>query len=182
MQLLIDDISRVVKTWGGAALSGLAAKRRDVFVVAVRFAGGELPAGAAGVLGIKAKNVFTGDFLASAPSWVKSGRGQAARYLFALDLNQAGLEAAFSAEPASVAGSLEVAWSWMEAGALRRKTSLSVPLVVGNDVIRGDEGAAVPSGTWRFQAVDDGTVRGVAIQVLDGGGAWADQVRFVETI
>jgi hypothetical protein len=178
MQLLIDDLTREVKTWAGAVISGLKGKRWDVFVVAVKFARGELPAGATGVLGIKASGVFTGDFLASASSWVKSGRGPDTRYLFALDLNQAGLEAAFDAEPASVACSLEVAWSWPGV----RQSSLVVPYVIYNGEVRGNEGAATPSGVWRFAQVDDGTVRGVAVQVLGAGDAWVDQVRFVEAV
>lgn len=177
MQLLIDEQTREVKTWAGGAIS-LKAKRRDVFVVAVKFPRGELPSGAAGVLGIKAAGVFTGDFLASAASWVRSGRGAAAQYLFALDLDQAGMEAAFSADPAQVLCSLEVSWSW--SGSYCR--SLSVPLTILNCGIRGDEGAAAPSGVWRFVQVDDGIVRGVAIQALGAGDVWVDQMRFVEQI
>ena len=182
MQLLIDDITRDVRTWAGAIISTLTAKRKDIFVVSVRYARGELPSGAAGVLGIKAKGVFTGDFLASASSWVQSGRGPTTQYLFALDLNQADLEAAFSADPPAVACQLEVEASWLESGVRKTIRSVAVQLTIGNSVIQGNEGAGVPSGVWRFVPVDDGTVRGVAIQVLGAGDVWVDQMRFVETL
>jgi hypothetical protein len=182
MQLLIDEETRAVKTWAGGVISSLTAKRRDVFAVAVRFARGELPAGAAGVLGIKASGVFAGDFLASAASWVKSGRGAQAMYVFLLDLNQEGLEAAFSAAPAAVACQIEIEATWAVSGVQRVVRSLAVPISIANSVIQGDEGAVAPSGVWRFVQVDDGTVRGVAIQALGAGDEWVDQVRFVEQI
>ena len=182
MQLLIDDQTRAVNTWAGSQVSALTAKRRDVFTVAVKFARGELPVGAQGVLGIKLASVFSGDFLASASTWLKSGRGADAFYLFLLDLNQSGMEGAFSATPPLVACQLEIEASWVEAGVTQSIRSLAIPLTITNSVILGDEGAATPSGVWRCVQVDDGTVRGVAIQALGAGNVWMDQMRFVETI
>lgn len=180
MRLAFDLDDRLCRTWAGQSISALTGKRRDRFLVEVRFTRGgvvqELASGATGILGLKKLNSYTTEYLAEALSWAKSGSGTSTTYTFDLNLNTTAFATEFSGDPSQVAAVLEVEWL---VGNFR-ESSRSMPFNVANDYIRGNEGAATPSQVWRFVQVDEETVRGVAIQVLDANDEWADEVRWVE--
>lgn len=146
MNLFFDlDSSQLVTGPGTRApLSTLNLKRGDNMIVRVQFLQGaqpvELAAEATGKLGIKANGDYDGDYLASAPSWTKTGTGAHAIYSFALDLNTEplatllGVGVAPDVERARVMFELE----FVSAGI--RTSSQTIFANIFNDVNRGDEG------------------------------------------
>lgn len=141
MRLSIDLDTREVRTWAGAAVASLVAKRRDRFLVEVRFTRGgvvqELGSGASGKLGVKALDAFTAAYLAAALSWVKSGTGTSTVYTFDLNVNTVEVGTAFAADPATIDAAIEIEWLVGN----YRQSSLSIPLELANDYVRGDETA-----------------------------------------
>lgn len=141
MRISIDLDTRELRTWAGAAITTLSAKRRDRFPVEVRFVRGgvitDLGTGATGILGVKALNEFGDGYLAAALSWVKSGSGTSAVYTFDLNLNTTEVGTAFADDPETIAAALEIEWL---IGNFREST-LALPLTLSNDYIRGDENA-----------------------------------------
>jgi hypothetical protein len=115
-------------------------KRRDNDAFEVQFlrAGAvqELPAGTSARVGVKATNDFAGDFLAT-DTLEKSGTGSETIYSGDFNLNTVALEELFDEEPASLTAMLEVQWTT----APQVGSSLTLPVTIHNDVIRGDEGA-----------------------------------------
>jgi hypothetical protein len=145
MRLAIDLDTREVRTWAGAVLPVLAAKRRDRFPVQVRFTRGgevqELASGTTGKVGLKAAAEGpAGDFVALAASFTKTGGGTSATYSFDVNLNTTELEALFEDEPVAVPLLLEIE---IAATGLRI-SSAAVPVDVADDLIRGDEDAPTP--------------------------------------
>jgi hypothetical protein len=140
MRIAIDLDTREVRTWGGAAITELVAKRRDRFPVEVRFTRGgvvtELGSGATGILGVKTLAAFDADYLAAALSWVKSGSGTSTAYTFDLNLNTTEIGTAFSADPETIPAALEVEWLV----GIYRESSIGIPLTISNDYIQGGEG------------------------------------------
>jgi hypothetical protein len=87
-------------------------------------------------VGVKASADFAGEFLATDTLSV-TGTGADTVYRGAFNLNTTALEALFPTEPASITAMLEVQWmSGTSVG-----SSLTLPITIFNDVIRGDEGA-----------------------------------------
>jgi hypothetical protein len=144
MRLYIDKDSRqFIKSpdqWNRRP--ALAFKRRDRESIEVCFIentsvidlGGE----ASGILGIKWEGDYNSDYLAASLFWQRLGSGRAAYYQFLLDLDTAELSAAFNSakEPASISCMLEVQWTIGQS----TSSSLTIPILIHNDVIRGDEG------------------------------------------
>lgn len=115
-------------------------KRRDNDIFEVQFLRDgvvqELPVGTVARVGLKATDDYAGDFLAT-DTLAKTGSGTAAIYSGQFNLNTSSIETLFVAEPESVAAMLELQWtSGTQVG-----SSLTLPVTVYNDVIRGDEGA-----------------------------------------
>ena len=180
MRIAIDLETLELRTWAGAAITELSAKRRDRFAVEVKFVRGgvftELSSGATGLLGVKALSSFTAAFLASATSWVKTGTGVSAIYTFDLNLNTSAVATAFTADPNSVAAALEFEWVIGDF----RYSSVAMPLNVFNDYIRGDEGVPVegdpaypqPADIMLksvYDANDDGVPDGMSAPVVSSG-------------
>jgi hypothetical protein len=95
-----------------------------------------LPVGTIARVGVKASADFAGEFLATDTLSV-TGTGADTVYRGAFNLNTTALEALFPEEPASITAMLEVQWmSGTSVG-----SSLTLPITIFNDVIRGDEGA-----------------------------------------
>jgi hypothetical protein len=148
--------------------------RRDNVPVEVQFVRDgevvELPAGATGRMGIKV--AFDGSFLANDSDWDKTGTGTDTIYTFGLNLNTANLDAEFPTdEEESVAARVEIEWT---ADGLTSST-LPTTATIFNDLIRGDEGAAlahvVASGfrlasangtVWEFTADNEGLLQSVS--------------------
>jgi hypothetical protein len=124
------------------ALTTLALKRRDTDLIELQFIRDrvvqDLPTGTTIRLGLKPANSYTAEFLATG-TFTKSGTGTATRYLLDLNLNTVPLNAAFAAatpEPVTLAAMLEVEWT----SGTNISSSLTLPVTINNDVIRGDEG------------------------------------------
>ena len=115
-------------------------KRRDNDIFQVQFLRDgvvqELPVGTVARVGLKATDDYAGDFLAT-DTLAKTGTGTAAIYSGQFNLNTSSIETLFVAEPESVTAMLELQWtSGTQVG-----SSLTLPVTIFNDVIRGDEGA-----------------------------------------
>jgi hypothetical protein len=140
MRIYIDIDSRRILTTATRPATRLEFKRRDNDAFEVQFlrAGAvqSLPVGTIARVGVKASADFAGEFLATDTLSV-SGTGADTVYRGAFNLNTTALEALFPTEPASITAMLEVQWmSGTSVG-----SSLTLPITIFNDVIRGDEGA-----------------------------------------
>jgi hypothetical protein len=139
MRIYLDLDTRRILISPTRPATRLEFKRRDNDAFEVQFlrAGAvqELPAGTSARVGLKATNDFAGDFLAT-DTLEKSGAGSETIYSGDFNLNTVALEALFPDEPASITAMLEVEWT---TGA-QVGSSLTLPVIVYNDVIRGDEG------------------------------------------
>jgi hypothetical protein len=141
------------------ALTSLSLKRRDTDSVELQFVRDrvvrEFPSTTIVRLGLKADGLYSGQFL-STGVFTKSGTGTATKYTLGLELNTVALNSAFSAanEPEKFQAMLEVEWT---SGTIV-SSSLTLPVTIYNDVIRGDEGtpATLPlfytSSTSDFKA------------------------------
>jgi hypothetical protein len=140
MRIYIDIDSRRILTSATRPATRLEFKRRDNDAFEVQFlrAGAvqSLPVGTIARVGVKATEDFAGEFLATDTLSV-TGTGADTVYRGAFNLNTTALEALFPTEPASITAMLEVQWmSGTSVG-----SSLTLPITIFNDVIRGDEGA-----------------------------------------
>jgi hypothetical protein len=127
------------------AITTLSLKRRDTDLIELQFLRDrtllELPTDTSIRLGVKPANNYTAEFLATG-TFSKSGSGTATIYLLDLNLNTVPLNSVFEAatpEPESLAAMLEIEW----ASGSNISSSLTLPIVIANDVIRGDEGEPV---------------------------------------
>jgi hypothetical protein len=138
------------------ALTILALKRRDTDLIELQFLRDrtvqELPAGTTIRLGLKPSAAYTAEFLATG-TFTKSGTGISTKYLLDLNLNTVALNAAFSAtpEPETLASMLEVEW----ASGTTISSSLTLPVSILNDVIRGDEGTPVEAPLFYIASTED---------------------------
>lgn len=139
MRIYIDIDTRRILTTATRPATRLEFKRRDNDVFEVQFlrAGAvqSLPVGTIARVGVKATEDFAGEFLATDTLSV-FGTGAETVYTGSFNLNTTALEALFPEEPASITAMLEVQWvSGTSVG-----SSLTLPITIFNDVIRGDEG------------------------------------------
>jgi len=139
MRIFIDIDSRKILTTATRPATRLEFKRRDNDAFEVQFlrdgAVQTLPVGTIARVGVKATEDFAGEFLATDTLSV-TGTGTETVYAGAFNLNTTALEALFPEEPASITAMLEVQWmSGTSVG-----SSLTLPVTIFNDVIRGDEG------------------------------------------
>jgi hypothetical protein len=140
MRIYLDLDARRFFSTITRSLSRLEFKRRDNDAFEVQFLRAgivqELPAGTVARVGLKATEDYAGDFLAT-DTLSKSGTGTDTVYKGDFNLNTAPLEGLFASEPDSITAMLELQWmSGTQVG-----SSLTLPVTIFNDVIRGDEGA-----------------------------------------
>jgi hypothetical protein len=166
------------------ALTTLALKRRDTDLIELQFlrdrAVQELPTGTTIRLGLKPDAAYTAEFLASG-TFTKSGTGTSTKYLLDLNLNTVALNAAFAAatpEPAILESMLEVEWS----SASIITSSLTLPVTLHNDVIRGDEGE--PAALPNFYVVENNDFRATQSEAEAGtnNNKWMSPLRVVQTL
>jgi hypothetical protein len=139
MRIYIDIDTRRILTTATRPATRLEFKRRDNDAFEVQFlrvgAVQSLPVGTIARVGVKATEDFAGEFLATDTLSV-FGTGAETVYTGSFNLNTTALEALFPEEPASITAMLEVQWvSGTSVG-----SSLTLPITIFNDVIRGDEG------------------------------------------
>ena len=139
MRIYIDLDTRRILISPTRPATRLEFKRRDNDAFEVQFlrTGGtqELPAGTSARVGLKATDDYAGEFLAT-DTLTQSGTGSETIYSGDFNLNTAALEALFPDEPASITAMIEVEWTT----GTQVGSSLTLPVIVYNDVIRGDEG------------------------------------------
>jgi hypothetical protein len=149
MKFFLDTTKKqlVKSAASNVALDRLVLKRRDALAVEVAFvargAVASMPAGTTTTVALK-KTFADSNFLALA-----SGEPNT------LNLNTVPLEAAFSANPASISALLEIRWSIP--GETTRTATLAVE--IQNSVILGTEGtpAAIPDGKATQAEAEAGT-------------------------
>jgi hypothetical protein len=139
MRIYIDLDTRRILLSPTRPATRLEFKRRDNDAFEVQFlrTGGtqELPAGTSARVGLKATDDYAGEFLAT-DALTQSGTGSETIYSGDFNLNTAALEALFPDEPASITAMIEVEWNT----GTQVGSSLTLPVTIHNDVIRGDEG------------------------------------------
>jgi hypothetical protein len=142
LYLDIDTRKFVASASEQRPVTGIEVKRRDTGLIELQFVRDrvvqELPAGTTIRLGLKPAANYTAEFLASG-TFTKSGTGTSTKYLLDLNLNTVALNTAFAAatpEPETLAAMLEVEW----ASGSNISSSLTLPVTIANDVIRGNEG------------------------------------------
>jgi len=123
-------------------IPSLAFKRRDIDLLEIQFIRDRVvqDLDATVRVGLKPAGNYLSDFFASGTA-TQSGSGAAALYPLTLNLNTDELNNAFDAasEPTTLAAMLEVEWSSNSGNV---SSSLTLPVTLHNDVIRGDEGIA----------------------------------------
>jgi hypothetical protein len=157
LYLDIDSRKFVASASEQRPVTGIEVKRRDTDLIELQFLRDrtvqELPTGTTIRLGLKPSAAYTADFLASG-TFTKSGTGTSTKYLLDLNLNTVALNAAFAAatpEPETLAAMLEVEW----ASGSNISSSLTLPVVINNDVIRGDEGEPADVPLFYTSATSD---------------------------
>ena len=118
----------------------LAFKRRDIDLLEIQFLRERVVQAIGGTVrvGLKSAGNFAAPFLATGTA-TQTGTGTAATFPLTLNLNTTEINAAFATnEPAILSAMLEVEWS--NGGNV--SSSLTLPVTLHNDVIRGDEGVA----------------------------------------
>jgi len=144
VKLYLDKNNRrfVKSAASSAQVTSLFAKRRETISVAVQFVDSyeiiTLGIGATGTIGIK--RAYGSAFLAETVGWEAPGEHETA-YVFELSLRTAPIEAAFSGGADQIEAKLEIKWA--DGGEELR--SVTLPLVIGNSVILGDEWTPDPA-------------------------------------
>jgi hypothetical protein len=122
-------------------------KRRDTEVFEVVFVKNRKPfvfdGEFSGTLGIKKFNDYAGGYLAFAPSWDVVTTENGTAYTFFVNFNTTQVESEFAALPAlmqTVYAMLEVQWKNENSILPEVYSSVTLPITIHNDVIRGDEG------------------------------------------
>jgi hypothetical protein len=170
----LDSREIVVGTTLNQRVSTIFFTRGDTLPLEVQFvrdgAVVELDGAATGKCGVKAA-YGAADFLAYDSAWAKTGTGTSTIYQFDLSLNTAEVEAAFSADPESIAGLVELEWT---IGSTITST-LPTTATIYNAIITGAEGdPLVTTSASQFRLMSpNGTVWGVA---LDNSGVLASTV------
>jgi hypothetical protein len=166
------------------ALTTLSLKRRDTDLLELQFLRDriiqELPTGTTIRLGLKPSAAYTADFLASG-TFTKSGTGTSTKYLLDLNLNTVALNAAFAAatpEPETLAAMLEVEW----ASGSNISSSLTLPVTIANDVIRGDEGEPADVPLFYTSATSDLKATQAQAETGTDNTQWMTPLRVVQTL
>jgi hypothetical protein len=166
------------------ALTTLALKRRDTDLIELQFVRDrvvqDLPTGTTIRLGLKPANSYTAEFLATG-TFTKDGTGTATRYLLDLNLNTVPLNEAFAAstpEPVTLAAMLEVEWT----SGTNISSSLTLPVTIANDVIRGDEGEPVDLPIFYITETNDLQATQAEAEAGANNTKWMSPLRTAEAI
>jgi hypothetical protein len=129
-----------------ASIKRVQFKRRDTESLDIIFAqkskAVELPSGFSGTLGIKKFNQFSSNFIAVAPNWQVVSSDGVTAYSFYISFFTAEIEAEFEtiASGGSLQAMLEVQWKNTLLANPVINSSVTLPISINNDVVRGDEG------------------------------------------
>jgi hypothetical protein len=178
MRIFLDIDTRRLLAAAARPLARVELKRRDTDLLELQFlrdgAPVDLPEGTTVRLGIKPANDYAGDFLALSV-FVKSSP---ATYNGDLDLHTQALATAFTDEPKSIAAMLEVEWT----SGTNVSSSLTVPVTIHNDVLRGDEGE--PATLPLFYTAQTSDFLATQAQAEDGqdNATWMSPLRTAQAI
>ena len=181
MRIYIDIDTRRILTTATRPATRLEFKRRDNDAFEVQFlrAGAvqSLPVGTIARVGVKATEDFAGEFLATDTLTV-SGTGADTVYTGSFNLNTTALEALFPTEPASITAMLEVQWmSGTSVG-----SSLTLPITIFNDVIRGDEGAPADLPLFYTSETSDFLATQAEAEAGSDNTKWMSPLRVAQAI
>jgi hypothetical protein len=179
MRLYIDTDTRnfLLSATSPGVVKSISYKRRDTDLIELQFIRDGVVqelSGTAARFGLKPAGDYDAPFL-STGTFTKSGTGTSTRYLLDLNLNTTELAAAFTAadEPETLAAMAEVEWS----SGTNVFSSVTLPVTIANDVIRGDEGAPATlpvfytSSTSDFKATQEQAEEGT------DNSAWMSPLR-----
>jgi hypothetical protein len=181
MRIYLDLDTRKLMSSTVRPLSKLEFKRRDNDSIELVFLRTgevqELAAGTLARLGIKADADYDSDFL-SLTTLTQSGTGASTVYSGELNLNTTAIATAFAAEPVTLAAMLEVEWT---SGSVV-SSSLTLPVVLLNDVIRGDEGEPVEIPIFYTSATSDLKATQAQAEAGADNAAWMTPLRTAQAI
>jgi hypothetical protein len=182
MRLAIDLETRRFLSADLRPITSIQVKRRDLVPFELQFANGnevvELPSSANIVLGIKQEGDFAGEFL-SFGTFSKSGTGTNTKYLLDLSFNTVALNQAFpAAEPASLSAMLEVEWSTGS----NIFSSITLPVTISNDVIRGDEGTPTAAPLFYTSSTQDFRATQAEAEAATNNDKWMSPLRVAQTL
>lgn len=186
MRLYLDIDTRkfVASASEQRPVTGIEVKRRDTDLIELQFVRDrvvqELPASATIRLGLKPYAAYTAEFLASG-TFTKSGTGTATKYLLDLNLNTVTLNTAFAAatpEPETLAAMLEVEWT----SGSNISSSLTLPVTIANDVIRGNEGTPATLPLFYTAATSDFKATQAQAQIGTDNSVWMTPLRTAQAI
>lgn len=181
MRIYLDLDTRRILTTATRPATRLEFKRRDNDAFEVQFLRSavvqELPVGTTARVGLKATDDFAGEFLAT-DTLAQSGSGSATVYSGEFNLNTTSLESLFAAEPASLTAMLEVQWqSGTQVG-----SSLTLPVTIFNDVIRGDEGDPATLPLFYTSTTSDFLATQAEAEAGTDNTKWMSPLRTTEAI
>jgi hypothetical protein len=149
-----------------ASIKRVQFKRRDTESIDIIFAqkskAVELPSGFSGTLGIKKFNQFGSGFIAVAPNWQVVSSDGVTAYSFYINFFTAEIEAEFASVTTggSLQAMLEVQWKNTLLANPIINSSVTLPVSINNDVIKGDEG--IPSSvSTDFRATQEEAEQGI---------------------
>ena len=120
-------------------VTSLNFKRGDSCTLSIQFVSSgvvqELDSGATGKLGVKAAGDYAGDYIAAAPTWIKTGTLTDTVYSFSINLATDEINALLSGSIPLVAAIAELEFI---VGSIRT-SSQTIPVTIYNDVIKGTE-------------------------------------------
>jgi hypothetical protein len=181
MRIYIDLDTRRILLSPTRPATRLEFKRRDNDAFEVQFlrAGAvqELPAGTTARVGLKATNDFAGDFLAT-DTLEKNGTGSETIYTGDFNLNTVALEELFDDEPTSITAMLEVEWT----AGTQVGSSLTLPVIIHNDVIRGDEGEPADLPIFYTSSTSDFLATQAEAEAGTNNEKWMSPLRVAQAI
>jgi hypothetical protein len=184
LYLDIDSRKFVASASEQRPVTGIEVKRRDTDLIELQFLRDrtvqELPTGTTIRLGLKPSAAYTAEFLATG-TFTKSGTGTSTKYLLDLNLNTVALNAAFAAatpEPETLAAMLEVEWT----SGSNISSSLTLPVTIANDVIRGDEGEPATLPLFYTASTSDFKATQAQAEAGADNGAWMTPLRTAQFI
>lgn len=184
MRLYIDTDTRnfLLSATSPGVVKSISYKRRDTDLIELQFIRDGVVqelSGTTARFGLKPAGDYDAPFL-STGTFTKSGTGTSTRYLLDLNLNTTELAAAFTAadEPETLAAMAEVEWS----SGTNVFSSVTLPVVISNDVIRGDEGAPASAPLFYISSNTDFRATQAQAQAATDNNTWMSPLRVDELV
>jgi len=184
MRLYIDTDSRnsLLSATSPGVVKSISYKRRDTDLIELQFIRDGVVqelSGTTARFGLKPAGDYDAPFLASG-TFTKSGTGTATKYLLDLNLNTTELASAFDEanEPETLAAMAEVEWQ----SGTNVFSSVTLPVVISNDVIRGNEGAPASAPLFYTSTTTDLRATQAQAQAATDNSVWMTPLRVDELV